>query len=324
MSLLKDEVVDFTLYPGMRVSEIVEQMGRAGGFTARFINEAVEVLEVMIRDESSVNFLAFPAAIVSTGVRGILRDMLDRQLFDVVITTGGTIDHDVARCYAKYYKGYFEADDEQLYERGIHRLGNVFIPLDSYGPLIESKTREWVREAVSTLGERFSPSELLNFIGGKMCEGSILRAAHKRGIPIFSPGLLDSSFGTAVSFLREEINFHLDFIKDMLKLADLSFTMEKSGALILGGGISKHHTIWWNQFKGGLDYVVYVTTAVEWDGSLSGAREREAISWGKVSKTAKRAFVPGEVTALLPFMYVALLERISGFSRRGKSLTNLK
>ncbi len=323
MSLLKDEVVDLSLSPGMKVSEIVEQMGRSGGFTARFISDAVEVLEQMIRDEASVNFLAFPAAIVSTGIRGILKDMVKRGFFDVIITTGGTVDHDIARCYAKYYSGHFEADDEQLYEMGIHRLGNVFIPLDSYGPLIEEKTRKWVREAISNLGRRFSPSELLDFIGERMCEGSILRAAHDRRVPVFSPGLLDSSFGTAISFLREEVEFELDFVKDMLKLAHLSFNMEKSGALILGGGISKHHTIWWNQFKGGLDYVVYVTTAVEWDGSLSGAREREAISWGKVSKGAKRAFVPGEVTALLPFMYVALLERLSGFSREGR-LTNLK
>ncbi len=324
MDLLKDEVRDLSLRPGMRVSEIVDQMGKAGGFTARFIYEAVSVLEEMIRDKESVNFLAFPAALVSTGIRGVLRDMVGRGYFDVVITTGGTVDHDMARCYASYYQGYFEADDTKLHERGVHRLGNVFIPLESYGPLIEKLTRELVMGAIAELGREFSPSELLHYVGGRMCEESILRAAHDKGVPVFSPGLLDSSFGTALSLMREETEFHLDFTKDMLKLAHLSFDMRKSGALILGGGISKHHTIWWNQFKGGLDYVVYVTTAVEWDGSLSGAREREAISWGKVSARARRAFVPGEVTALLPFMYVALLERLSDFSREGRYLTNLK
>ena len=64
----------------------------------------------------------------------------------------------------------------------------------------------------------------------------------------------------------------------------------------MGGGISKHHTIWWNQFKDGLDFVVYVSTADEWDGSFSGARPREAVSWGKISAKAKRIMVEGDAT----------------------------
>ncbi len=64
-------------------------------------------------------------------------------------------------------------------------------------------------------------------------------------------------------------------------LAEKIFRSKVSGALIIGGRISKHHTIWWNQFKEGLDYVLYITTAVEWGGSLNGAHPREAISWGR-------------------------------------------
>jgi deoxyhypusine synthase len=80
--------------------------------------------------------------------------------------------------------------------------------------------------------------------------------------------------------------------------------------LIVGGGISKHHTIWWNQFKGGLDYAVYVSTADEWDGSLSGARPREAVSWGKISATAKRIMVEGDASVILPIIVSALLGRL--------------
>ncbi|MDK2384151.1 MAG: deoxyhypusine synthase [Candidatus Korarchaeota archaeon] len=313
-------VEDITLRPGMTASDIIGEMEKAGGFTAKFVAEGVSILERMVRDPESVNFLSFPADIVSTGVRGILVDMLRRNLFDVVITTGGTIDHDIARCFADYYHGSFDADDSELYERRIHRLGNVFIPFDNYGPVVERFVREEVPKVLGESGRRISPSELLHSLGEKMCPKSILRTAYEAKAPIFSPGLLDSSFGTALSFLSQESDFHLDFIRDVLKLADLSFTMKVSGALVLGGGISKHHTIWWNQFKGGLDYVVYLTTAVEWDGSLSGAREREAISWGKVSKRAVRTFIPGEVSALLPLMYAALLDRISDFQREGRQL----
>ncbi len=313
-------VEDIRPYPRMTISDLISEMERAGGFTAKFIAEGVAILEEMVKDEDSVNFLSFPADIVSTGVRGILVDMVKRNLFDVIITTGGAVDHDIARCFSSYYHGTFSADDKVLYDRGIHRLGNIFIPFDNYGPIIEKFVRKEVPKALDELGDRISPSELLNFLGKRLCEGSLLKAAYESHVPIFSPGILDSSFGTALSLLSQEKDFYLDLIRDMLKLANLAFTMKKSGALILGGGISKHHTIWWNQFKEGLDYVVYISTAVEWDGSLSGAREREAISWGKVSKEAKRTFIPGEITALLPMMYVALLERINGYERKGKCL----
>jgi deoxyhypusine synthase len=90
----------------------------------------------------------------------------------------------------------------------------------------------------------------------------------------------------------------------------LIFTAKKTGALIVGGGISKHHTIWWNQFKDGLDYAVYVSTADEWDGSLSGARPREAVSWGKINEKAKRVMVEGDATVVLPVMFSSLLSRL--------------
>ena len=76
---------------------------------------------------------------------------------------------------------------------------------------------------------------------------------------------------------------------------------------MLGGGISKHHVIWWNQFREGLDYAIQITTAVEWDGSLSGARVREAISWGKVKESAKQITIPGDVTVILPLLFSFVL-----------------
>jgi deoxyhypusine synthase len=55
---------------------------------------------------------------------------------------------------------------------------------------------------------------------------------------------------------------------------------------------------------------VYVTTAQEFDGSLSGALVREAISWGKVTQDAKQTTIHAEITTILPFVYRALLAKI--------------
>ena len=99
-------------------------------------------------------------------------------------------------------------------------------------------------------------------------------------------------------------------VADSNLLSGLIFKAEKSGALMLGGGISKHHTLWWNQYRDGLDYAVYLTTAQEFDGSLSGALVREAISWGKVTQVANQTTIHCEVTTILPFLYSFLISKV--------------
>ena len=121
------------------------------------------------------------------------------------------------------------------------------------------------------------------------------------------PGLVDGSVGSQLwLFNQKHSDFSLDIFEDQTLLSDIVFKSTKTGALIVGGGISKHHTIWWNQFKNGLDYAVYLTTANEFDGSLSGARTQEAISWGKIASDAKIANIYGEATLLLPFLILGL------------------
>jgi deoxyhypusine synthase len=119
-------------------------------------------------------------------------------------------------------------------------------------------------------------------------------------------------------FYQQHKDFKIDILKDQSKLSDLVFEAKKTGALMVGGGISKHHTLWWNQFRGGLDYAVYITTASEWDGSLSGALVAEAISWGKVTTKARQTTIHGDATTLLPFIYAAL--HASANKRQGRNI----
>jgi deoxyhypusine synthase len=134
--------------------------------------------------------------------------------------------------------------------------------------------------------------------------------AAKNDIPVYVPGITDGAVGYQTWLFSQDHDFKLNLLKDEGELSDLIFSAKKTGALIVGGGISKHHTIWWNQFKDGLDYVVYVSTADEWDGSLSGARPREAVSWGKISEKAKRVMVEGDASLILPVMLSSLVTRL--------------
>ncbi|MGC8975470.1 MAG: deoxyhypusine synthase [Thermoprotei archaeon] len=304
-----ERISDVRLWKDLKVSDLIKIYGEIHGFTASSLYEASKILKEGIR-EADLRFLSFTGNIVATGLRGLLTQLVDEGFFNVIMTTCGALDHDVARALGgSYLKGYFEADDLELEKAGIHRLGNVFIPRDSYGPLIESFVRELVYKA-SSIKEEWGVRELLALAGETLSKdpNSLIGVAKKRGVPIYVPGIVDGAFGTQLFIYSQFTNFRLNLLKDMKELSDLVFQSRKSLALVLGGGISKHHTIWWNQFKGGLDYAVYVTTAIEWDGSLSGARSREAISWGKIKPTAKHVTVYGEISILLPILVASILE----------------
>ncbi len=303
-------VKDFELEKIETFSQLLQQMKDSAGFNAKFLAEAFEILKEMLRDGKCLKFLSFPACIIATGTRGIIRDFVKKKWFDVVITTCGTLDHDLARSFKPYYHGTFFADDFELAEKGVHRLGNIFVPKESYGIIIEKKMKEFLPEIWREKKE-LATYELCWELGKRINnENSILYWAYKNKIPIIVPGITDGAVGYQIWEFSQDHDFKINVLKDEQLLSDLIWNAERSGALILGGGISKHHVIWWNQFKKGLDYAVYITTATEWDGSLSGARPREAVSWGKIKKKARFTFVICDVTIALPILYKGLLEVI--------------
>jgi deoxyhypusine synthase len=265
----------------------------------------------MINDKDCLKFLSFVAAITSTGLRGIIADMLKNKMFDVVITTCGALDHDIARYFSNYLEGSFTLDDAELLKKNIHRLGNVLVPMESYGPIIEEKMQMFLESAYKSGKKEMSTADITRMIGENLGEGSFLYWAYKNNIPVIVPGIVDGAVGSQIwLFTQKHNDFKLNVVADSELLSSLVFKAKKSGSLMLGGGISKHHTLWWNQYREGLDYAVYITTAQEFDGSLSGALVREAISWGKVTQNAKQTTIHAEITTILPFIYLALLARI--------------
>jgi deoxyhypusine synthase len=304
-----EPVRDVRVSGDMRVCDLVEAYGVIHGFTASRVWEAVRILREGL-SVSDLRILSFTGNLVATGLRGVLAQLVRGRFFNLVITTTGALDHDIARALGGvYYRGFFEADDVELRERGVHRLGNVYIPVESYGPLVEMFVRRLVGEASSVKSE-WGVYELLRRAGGMIeDENSILRSASLAGVDVIVPGWPDGAFGTALFMeLQRGVGVKVNYFQDMARLADTFFTSKKATALVLGGGISKHHTLWWSQFKGGLDYAVYITTAVEYDGSLSGAQTREAISWGKISREAKHVVVYGDATIILPMIACCILD----------------
>lgn len=304
--LLRSAVRDYCI-KNDDIESIFSDMANSGGFESRNLAHGVDILKRMISDPSCTKFLSFVGALISTGARGIVRDMTKKNMFNVIITTCGALDHDIARTYDDYYAGDFRMDDSMLLEKNIHRLGNILVPMKNYGPLIEEKMQKCLNALYKDGKRDVSSYELTNYIGSTLDESSFLYWAHKNKIPVIVPGIVDGAVGSQVwLFYQRHKDFKIDILKDQNKLSDLVFDAKKTGAFMIGGGISKHHTLWWNQFRSGLDFAVYITTAPEWDGSLSGALVAEAISWSKVTRKASQTTIHGDATTLLPFIYSAL------------------
>ena len=254
--MLGKKVENIEIRKGESISSLIAQFGKAGGFTARKLDDASSIFKEMQRDRDCVKFLSFPADIISTGTRGVIKDMIKNKLVDVVITTAGTMDHDLARVWKDYYTGTDIADDAELREEGINRLYNIFIPNESYGLVLEDKLIPIIKKAAEAKKE-YSTSELISFIGESIkdepkAEESITYWAWKNNIPIIIPGFTDGSFGSQIwMYTQKDRDFKINLIDDENFLAGIVMKSKKLGALMLGGGISKHHTIWWAQFGGG-------------------------------------------------------------------------
>jgi deoxyhypusine synthase len=305
------KVRDIHALPSEDVLNLVEAMGRSGGFMAKNMAEVCTTLDLMYSRAQCMKFLSFPADIVATGARGLLIDLVREGMVDAIITTCGTLDHDIARTVGHYYEGSFTQNDMTLRRSGYHRLGNVLVPSEDYGPAIEKKVQPLLKRLYEGGAKSMTTEELSRQIGLELgSERSLLYCAAKRKIPVFVPGITDGAVGSQVWLFHEShSDFRLDLLGDEKRLSDITSEAEETGALVLGGGISKHHLIWWNLFRGGLDYAVYITTATEFDGSLSGARLSEAITWGKVKEKAAQASMTAEVTSVLPFVVSYLLAK---------------
>jgi deoxyhypusine synthase len=102
----------------------------------------------------------------------------------------------------------------------------------------------------------------------------------------------------------------------MDELAELVFKARETGAIILGGGVSKHYILGANTLRDGLDYGIQITTDREEGGSLSGARLEEAVSWRKAKGRRNLVTVYGDATLVFPVLWAGVRRKV--YRLRGK------
>jgi deoxyhypusine synthase len=304
-------VEQMRLRPGMTVGELAEEMLRAGVIGAGRVGRAVEIVAEMFSDPEYTTFIALSGPLVPGGLRLIFSDLIREGYVDVVVTNGANVVHDLVEAMGgRHMVGRVEADDAELWEEGVSRAYDIFIESQVFSDLeafigrILDDIPEEERVEVPIHG-------LLREVGLRLDdEDSILFNAAKKGVPIFSPGFLDSMLGIPLWMYSKRHRLRIDPVRDFDLFAEKVYEAGKAGAIILGGGTPKHHTLYMNTLREGLDAAVQISSARADDGSLSGAPLREAISWGKV-KGERTSTIFGDVTIVFPLIVAAALEKIS-------------
>ena len=313
------KVKDFLWKPDMKVEDCVDYFGSLG-YQATELSEAVNVILKMKHSNSKI-FLTFTSNMVTSGLRGFFAQLCKFRIPDILITTSGSIEEDIMKSLGENFEiSNFYADDVKLHEEGSNRIGNLLIRDEAYMKFEDEMS--FLLEKIYEKKKRISTPELLKEIGLMVRdENSILYQAAKNDIPVYCPGIADSSFGFHLfMFQQKNSDFVVDTIKDFGEIVSgLSFD-EKKGLISLGGGISKHYAIFSALLSGGFDYAIYLTTSHATSGSLSGATTQEAKSWGKLKDDAEAATVVGDVTITFPLIMISVLDKLEkqGLLKNGR------
>ncbi|XP_049563084.1 deoxyhypusine synthase isoform X2 [Orcinus orca] len=259
--------------------------------------------------DRGVNYRALLEAFGTTGFQATNFGRAVQQvnaMVDVLVTTAGGVEEDFIKCLAPTYLGEFSLRGKELRENGINRIGNLLVPNDNY-----CKFEDWLMPILdqmvleqNTEGVKWTPSKMIARLGKEINNPeSVYYWAQKNHIPVLSPALTDGSLGDMIFFHSyKNPGLVLDIVEDLRLINTQAIFARRTGMIILGGGMVKHHIANANLMRNGADYAVYINTAQEFDGSDSGARPDEAVSWGKIRVDAQPVKVYADASLVFPLL----------------------
>ena len=294
----------------MKVSDLVDQFDKSGVLGAGRVARACNIMVDMIQDEDMNVFMSLGGPLIPGGMRNIVAKMINNGHVGLIVSSGANITHDLVEAFGGAHYQHEGRDDEDLNADGIGRIADINVGSDDF-TIFESEITG-IFEEISKEKKVISNQELLFEIGLRIeDENSFVASAARNNVPIFAPGLIDSMMGLQLWIFSQDHDFVVDAVADMHYLSDIVFESEKVGAILLGGGLTKHYTLASNVIKGGLDAAIQITMDRPEAGSLGGAPLEEAKSWAKAKCGSNLASVVGDVTVIFPLIYAAALDKIN-------------
>jgi len=292
---------------GRGVLELIEQMGKSGVLGAGRMYRATKLLAETLDDDDTVVFLSVAGPLVPGGLRKVIRDMIENDMVDVLITSGANITHDLLEAFGGRHHYGMTGDDETLCQQGMGRIGDLYTKSEDFEVFEKEITK--IMSDIVKKENNLSIRKFLTEIGSKLSDDeSILKTAAKKGVPIYAPGLIDSMLGLQLWMFTQDNELHLDASGDMSELSDIVYGSKKVATVILGGGLPKHYALASNLLTGGVDAAIQVTMDRSETGSLGGAPLEEAKSWAKAKAGSNLVTVIGDATIIFPLMLAGAME----------------
>lgn len=163
-----DSIKGYDFNKGVNYKEIISSF-KTTGFQASHLSKAIEIVNKMVANNSFI-YLGYTSNMVSSGLREVFRYLVEHKKINVIVTTAGAIEEDIIKCLADFKLGDFKADGKELREKGINRIGNIFVPNSRYvafEEFIQPLLKELYQSQKSS-GNIISPSELIWKLGEKI------------------------------------------------------------------------------------------------------------------------------------------------------------
>ncbi len=228
--------------------------------------------------------------------------LMEAGFVDWIISTGANLYHDTHFGLGlSMHRGNPQASDSVLREEGVVRIYDVFFDYD-----VLLSTDAFFRKIIRApeFQRTMSSAEFHHLCGKYLVERekalgipqkSLLAAAYRCGVPIYTSSPGDSSIGMNVAALQLEGGKCLiDPNQDVNETAAIVLHAKRGGGesavLIAGGGSPKNFALQTEPQiqevlgidERGHDYFLQMTDARPDTGGLSGATPAEAVSWGKI------------------------------------------
>ena len=295
----------------MSVSDLIDNFDASGVLGAGRVARARNILVDMIQDDDMNVFMSLGGPLIPGGMRNVVSKMIKEGHVNLIVSSGANLTHDLVEAFGGAHYRHEGKDDEELNEEGIGRIADINVGSDDF-TIFETEITK-VFEKIAAKKSVISIQELLYEIGLLVeDENSFIASASRNNVPIFAPGIIDSMIGLQLWIFSQDHDFTISAAGDMPYLSDIVFSSQKVGAILLGGGLTKHYTLASNVITGGLDSAIQITMDRPEAGSLGGAPLEEAKSWAKAKCGSNLASVVGDVTIIFQLIYAAALDKIDG------------
>jgi deoxyhypusine synthase len=327
--------------PISRESSIASVIDNLDAYNGGRLRAACQLLRDKYSKDDVTVGMSLAGALTPAGLGpSAIIPLMNHGFVDWITATGANMYHDIHFAFnLPMFRGSHNVDDADLRAKGVTRIYDILFDYEDVLMETDRRLRDILirpefqkemgtREFYHHLGKMLDEFEKKNGIG----EVSILAAAYRNGIPVFTSSPGDSTIGmniAGVELLAEaaglldtfklKINPSIDVNDSTAIILNAKrYENGKTGVILIGGGSPKNFMLQTEPQiqevlmipEAGQDYDINITDARPDTGGLSGAPPSEAASWGKIDPTKLEETVTAylDVTLALPLMVAYVIQ----------------